>query len=435
MLLLLSLLVAVLNSQVPPFDKCQAIGQKEPPECPEHIGIPCPACIINTYADYKTGYDLSIPLSMKNSMSFYMNTYLNYWLTNYPPSLEYPLDQPRTTSVADGSSGRALIFFRMYYYTNNRTYLNIATEYLNNSLTYLDTNNHQFSSYMFGLNGVYTTAIQIYYTLNNTDKVNEYINKVNDLYNDICIGIHQNMQYSPKYNYSLHYGGFFTGISGFFYNGILLNMLMDNITIINHECMSNLGYYLIKLGIQQRAKYNTPYMIYETGFVPNCYLVGSGDGVGGVLRQIFLGYLTGYLPELNTYYSDIKITLDSLVTMQYSDGNMPTWFNITDACAIAFAEDGRAANNDARVQWCHGAPGFIDTFSLASIVFNKLDNNNNNNSEIYLLSALKAYNSTWNRGLLIKGLMQCHGIGGNTYELLHMYKNIQLLMDNEYLMN
>ena len=38
-----------------------------------------------------------------------------------------------------------------------------------------------------------------------------------------------------------------------------------------------------------------------------------------------------------------------------------------------------------------------------------------------------AYNSTWNRGLLIKGLMQCHGIGGNVYTMLNLFENLKLI--------
>ena len=40
----------------------------------------------------------------------------------------------------------------------------------------------------------------------------------------------------------------------------------------------------------------------------------------------------------------------------------------------------------------------------------------------YLASAERALDVTWRRGLIFKGLMNCHGLGGNTWMQTHAYK-------------
>mmetsp|Transcript_24968 Transcript_24968/g.30407 ORF Transcript_24968/g.30407 Transcript_24968/m.30407 type:complete len:217 (-) Transcript_24968:47-697(-) len=209
-----------------------------------------------------------------------------------------------------------------------------------NSLNYVDINDHKYSSFMLGLNGVYTAAIQVYNGMNNSEMVNEYIDKVIGIYDDVCGGIGGDNIYSPKYKYSLNDAGFFTGLSGLLYNGMLLNKLIDGKEIISRECLSNISYYLIELGIETSKEYNTSYMLYECGFYANCFMIGSGDGVGGVMRQLFVSYLEGYLTNISQYYYDyIKSTMDWLVSIQYSDGNMPTYNNITNGCVNHYGTD------------------------------------------------------------------------------------------------
>eukprot|EP00486_Rosalina_sp_Unknown_P009589 CAMPEP_0201590336 /NCGR_PEP_ID=MMETSP0190_2-20130828/176689_1 /ASSEMBLY_ACC=CAM_ASM_000263 /TAXON_ID=37353 /ORGANISM="Rosalina sp." /LENGTH=133 /DNA_ID=CAMNT_0048046291 /DNA_START=66 /DNA_END=464 /DNA_ORIENTATION=+ len=82
---------------------------------------------------------------------------------------------------------------------------------------------------------------------------------------------------------------------------------------------------------------------------------------------------------------------------------MPT--NVQGAC-----EQHYGADDDARVQWCHGGPGFINIFLESSILFKQYDSTA---AQKYMQSGLRAMNSTWDRGLLTKGTMFCHGIAGN----------------------
>ena len=83
----------------------------------------------------------------------------------------------------------------------------------------------------------------------------------------------------------------------------------------------------------------------------------------------------------------VRATLDHLVAQQLPSGNFPTeYYN---------------ASQDVLVQWDHGAPGVSATLIAAAKAFGAPE---------YRAAAERALECTWRRGLLLKGLMNCHGI-------------------------
>ncbi|GJD07957.1 LanC-like protein 2 [Galdieria sulphuraria] len=68
------------------------------------------------------------------------------------------------------------------------------------------------------------------------------------------------------------------------------------------------------------------------------------------------------------------------------------------------------------VQWCHGAPGFVYLFCKAAEHFSDIT---------YLKHALEASIPVWNCGLLLKGPGLCHGIAGNAYCFLRLFRCLQ----------
>src|SRR5690606_15665680 len=102
---------------------------------------------------------------------------------------------------------------------------------------------------------------------------------------------------------------------------------------------------------------------------------------GGVIKMLLLGIELGYITEILTiprYFNAIQNTMNNYVDIQLPDGNMPTATSGT--CSQYYGND-----PDARVQWCHGAPGFIDVFLSASYIWQKF-NINSTLSQIYLNS-------------------------------------------------
>lgn len=73
------------------------------------------------------------------------------------------------------------------------------------------------------------------------------------------------------------------------------------------------------------------------------------------------------------------------------------------------------------VHWCHGAPGAIYLFAKAYLVFKE---------NKYLEACTLAADLIWRKGLLKKGPGICHGIAGNGYAFLLMYR---LTNDTKYL--
>jgi lantibiotic modifying enzyme len=124
--------------------------------------------------------------------------------------------------------------------------------------------------------------------------------------------------------------------------------------------------------------------------------LGQSHGVAGVVQQLL------EVPELlenATALGFLRRTLDWVVSQQFASGNFPTeYYNATD---------------DVLVQWYHGAPGVAAALLAGWRAFGQAS---------YRASAERALECVWERGLLLKGLMNCHGIGGNIWMQLYAAK-------------
>ena len=72
-----------------------------------------------------------------------------------------------------------------------------------------------------------------------------------------------------------------------------------------------------------------------------------------------------------------------------------------------------APGEDWLVQWDHGAPGVSAALLAGWRAFGDAS---------HRAAAERALQCVWTRGLLLKGLMSCHGIGGNTWMQLYAAK-------------
>lgn len=126
---------------------------------------------------------------------------------------------------------------------------------------------------------------------------------------------------------------------------------------------------------------------------------GQNHGSTGILQQFFR------LPEMfqnRTVVRYIRNTLDYFLTLQYSSGNFPTPLRAPYPTIP-----------DILIQWCHGGPAFIPVMGEAYLRFR---------DERYYTSMQRAVDNMWEKGLLTKGLMLCHGISGNTYMFFYAYR-------------
>lgn len=126
---------------------------------------------------------------------------------------------------------------------------------------------------------------------------------------------------------------------------------------------------------------------------------GAAHGLAGITYVLMNFELA---PDV---LADVKETLKYMINNRFPSGNYPR------------DEDKR---NDDLVYWCHGAPGVALTLVKAAKVFEDKE---------FLEAAKDAAEVVWKRGLL-KKLGICHGISGNAYVFLSLYRmtgNVELL--------
>lgn len=99
-----------------------------------------------------------------------------------------------------------------------------------------------------------------------------------------------------------------------------------------------------------------------------------------------------------TKLKDIKGSVDKFLTLQDPHGMFPSRWTTREK---------------KLVHWCHGAPGAIYLLAKAYLVFGE---------EKYLKACQRCAEGIWNSGLLCKGPGLCHGVAGNGYAFLLMYR-------------
>ncbi|ESW21597.1 hypothetical protein PHAVU_005G083500 [Phaseolus vulgaris] len=126
---------------------------------------------------------------------------------------------------------------------------------------------------------------------------------------------------------------------------------------------------------------------------------GAAHGLAGIMHVLMDMELKPDEVE------EVKGTLRYMINYRFPSGNYPS---------------SEGSENDRLVHWCHGAPGIILTLVKAAEVFGEKE---------FLQAAVDAGEVVWKRGLL-KRVGICHGISGNTYVFLSLYR---LTGNEEYL--
>jgi len=270
-----------------------------------------------------------------------------------------------------------MVLLRLYLNTKNTTYLTLSMEYIKTAIAL--TKPSQNVGFLEGYSGVYVLAAIIYAESGDQTNSQLYINQYRQIVKSALN--------APDCTY-------LTGKAGTLMGSALLNNYFGPSTIARSDIVT-LAYQMLQAGIHSGQNY----LSYVSTDFANLVLWGEGHGSSGVINQ-FLD-----IPEITsnqTALAYLKNTLDYYVSIQLPDGNFPT------PTKPPFPTE-----PNVLVQWCHGAPGFMPVLTKGYYLFN--DNT-------YLQSAEKAANCTWERGILTKGLMLCHGISGNTYMFLFMYR-------------
>eukprot|EP01138_Halocafeteria_seosinensis_P007581 gb/GECG01007749.1/.p1 GENE.gb/GECG01007749.1/~~gb/GECG01007749.1/.p1 ORF type:complete len:438 (+),score=36.37 gb/GECG01007749.1/:1-1314(+) len=122
--------------------------------------------------------------------------------------------------------------------------------------------------------------------------------------------------------------------------------------------------------------------------------LGAAHGVAGIVHELLC--VTNLLHEDEAKL--VRKTIDHcLKYFRFNSGNFRSSID---------------SSKDKLVHWCHGAPGWCMTLAKAFKVFGK---------QRYIQGAVDAAEVVWHRGLL-RRVGVCHGITGNTYVHISMYR-------------
>ncbi|EDW27908.1 GL19966 [Drosophila persimilis] len=132
--------------------------------------------------------------------------------------------------------------------------------------------------------------------------------------------------------------------------------------------------------------------------------LGASHGLAGIMHMLLDSpwFRKTAIPISATMVSDIKGSIDFIVGLQTEEGNYP--------CSL---EDVRYGINKGLHQWCHGAPGLVYMLAKAYLVFHE---------DKYLKALRRCADLVWKKGILYKGPGLCHGVSGNGYVFLLLYR-------------
>ncbi|KAK3152954.1 hypothetical protein QOZ80_2BG0165770 [Eleusine coracana subsp. coracana] len=184
------------------------------------------------------------------------------------------------------------------------------------------------------------------------------------------------------------------GRAGYLWACLFLNKHISEKTI-PLEHIESVAKDIIKEGRKLSSKGSSPLMYEWHG---KKYW-GAAHGLAGIMHVLMH---TELRPDEQ---DDVKDTLRYMIKNRFPSGNYPS---------------SEGNESDRLVHWCHGAPGVALTLAKAYEVFH---------DDHFKQSAAEAAEVVWNRGLL-KRVGICHGVSGNAYVFLSLYKltgNIEYL--------
>lgn len=156
---------------------------------------------------------------------------------------------------------------------------------------------------------------------------------------------------------------------------------------------------MLKSGINYSKRTRSPspimYEYYQTQYL------GAAHGLCAILQMLIS------VPDF-PLHDRVQASIDYLLTLQDAHGNFP--------CAmdeLPGSGSRQRPEDQMLVHWCHGSPGMIYLFAKAYRRFQK---------EEYLTAALRCGDNIWERGLLKKGPGICHGVAGNGYAFLLLFR-------------
>lgn len=381
---------ACLSSMHTTSTTCHPLNEssKLPKKClgPQwSLDAPCPHCWSNTAPDYTPGAPTTLSADLRTRMSATLTKYLARMEETHPPS------QTSAGTVFSGLGGRALLLLKLYAATGAAQHLQTAREYTDAMLTKLPAQRLQdrvsgFVGFQWSHVGMLCIAAVCAELEGDTKSADTFVAQVRDVFEQVTAG---------KVG---RYDDFDSGRAGLLFAGRFLEANLaprPGGPLIPRQVVLRIATAIVDRGAATAAALGHDFLQWHGPNDKGLWL-GQSHGSAGVLQHLL------EVPELlqnSTATAWIAKTLDHIVGMQLASGNFPTeYYRPTE---------------DVLIQWDHGAPGVSAALIRGWRALG---------TTRYKDAALKALEVTWYRGLLFKGLMTCHGIGGNTWMQLYAGK-------------
>ncbi|XP_023682407.1 glutathione S-transferase LANCL1-like [Paramormyrops kingsleyae] len=285
---------------------------------------------------------------------------------------------PRDCSVYTGWAGIALLYLHLHRTFGEITFLQRALDYACRSLQSLTG---RWATFLCGDAGPLAVAAVVFHRLQRRQEADECLSRL--------LHYHQFIMRGEGLPDELLFGRI-----GYLFSLNFINQEFEQekipIQYIQQisEVVLTSGESLSKRSCNQEQ---SP-LLYEWH---QKYYVGPAHGLAGIYYFLLQpGFGVGETRLLKL----VKPSVDYLCYLRFPSRNYPACIGDT---------------RDLLVHWCHGAPGVIYMLLQAYKVFGM---------DQYLADALQCGEVVWQRGLLKKGYSLCHGVAGNAYVFLALYK-------------
>ncbi|XP_050543974.1 lanC-like protein 3 homolog [Daktulosphaira vitifoliae] len=325
-----------------------------------------------------------------------LNTSPQYWRTRLFDMVDYIKKNAALSNDNDlytGSTGIAFMFFCLAesdgYRNDAKKFLNYAIECLSLKPAILFSSSSA-CQFICGDAGINAVSAVIYHRVGNEILANKHL----ESFKKGAITCQPIDFFKP--------GGdeLFVGRAGYLCGILWLEKILGK-EILPDTDIIQLCSTIVESGrkYSRRTKSIFPlmYSYYKTEYL------GAAHGLSTILQTLIS--FPQFIETNQSAKQDIKKSIDLLVSLQTDSGNFP--------CAMDELGSLKRPESDELVHWCHGSPGVVYLLAKAYLLFKEPS---------YLESCLKCGDLVWNKGLLKKGPGLCHGVAGNGYVFLLLYR-------------
>ncbi|GLJ46943.1 hypothetical protein SUGI_0990570 [Cryptomeria japonica] len=295
----------------------------------------------------------------------------------------------RDPTIYTGLSGTAFLCFKSYQLTGNMEDLALCSELID-ACAAVARNLRQHVTFLCGKAGVYALGAVVAKYKGDKQRSDFFFNLFWEVAQEraLAVGPEEGGLGMP---YELFYGR-----AGFLWSALFINKYLGPETI-PWSVLGPIVDAVIAGGRAGSSHTLCPLMYQWHG----TRYWGAAHGLAGIMHVLL------HFPLCREDAADVKETLRYMIRNRcIPSGNYPS----------------REGNSrDKFVQWCHGAPGVAMALCKAAQVFPE--------DPDFHQAAIEAGELVWKKGLIRK-LGLCHGISGNTYTFLALYR---LTKDKLYL--